>query len=105
MYSVVDISAGPRIQWWLVNECFNKFPVISTAGTRGSGRWMDGMNMTIDLSNVPDTYTLELETKVKRMLAKISIVSLSRPSLMKIPSASQFHIYLPWGLCAFSIVS
>ena len=57
MYSVVDISAGPRIQWWLVNECFNKFPVISTAGTRGSGRWMDGMNMTIDLSNVPDTYT------------------------------------------------
>ena len=79
MYSVVDISAGPRIQWWLVNECFNKFPVISTAGTRGSGRWMDGMNMTIDLSNVPDTYTLELETKVQRMLAKINIVSYKPP--------------------------
>ena len=32
-------------------------------------------------------------------------VSNSRPSLMIIASASQFHVYLLWGQCPFSIVS
>ena len=39
---------------------------------------------------------LELETKVIRRFAKVSIVSYSRPSLMIIASASQFHVYLLW---------
>ena len=34
----------------------------------------------------------------------VSIVSYSRPSLMIIASASQFHAYLPWGQLPFSIV-
>ena len=48
---------------------------------------------------------LELETKVVRRFAKVSIVSYSRPSLMIIALASQFHVYLLWGQCLFSIVS
>ena len=48
---------------------------------------------------------LELETKVKRRFAKVCIVSYSYPSLMIIASASQFHVYLPWGQHLFSIVS
>ena len=48
---------------------------------------------------------LDLERKVKRRFAKVSIVSYSRPSLMIIASASQFHIYLPLGQHLFSIVS
>ena len=48
---------------------------------------------------------LELETKVKRRFVKVSIVSYSRPSLMIIAPASQFHVYLPWGQHLFSIVS
>ena len=35
----------------------------------------------------------------------VSIVSYSHPALMIIASASQFHIYLPWGKRPFSIVS
>ena len=42
---------------------------------------------------------IELETKVKRRFAKVSIVSYSRLSLMIIASVSQFHIYLPWAQC------
>ena len=38
---------------------------------------------------------VELETKAIRKFAKISIVSYSRPSLMIIASASQFHVCLP----------
>ena len=48
---------------------------------------------------------LELETKVERRFAKVSIVSYSRQSLMIIALASQFHVYLPWGQRPFSIVS
>ena len=48
-------------------------------------------------------WPFELETK--RRFAKVSIVSYSRPSLMIIASASQFHVYLPWGKHPFSIVS
>ena len=54
---------------------------------------------------IPDHPQLELETKVKRRFEKVSIVSYSRPSLMIITLASQFHIYLTWGQCLFSIVS
>ena len=46
---------------------------------------------------------VELETKVKQRFTKVSILSHS-PSLMIIASASQFHVYLPWGPCPFSIV-
>ena len=35
----------------------------------------------------------------------VSIVSYGRPSLMIIASATQFHVYLPWGQRPFSIVS
>ena len=49
--------------------------------------------------------TLELETKVKRRFTKVSIVSYIRLALMIIASASQFHVYLPWGQRPFSIVS
>ena len=35
----------------------------------------------------------ELETKVKRKFAKVSIVSYSHPSLMIIALATQFHVY------------
>ena len=48
---------------------------------------------------------LELETKAIRRFAKVSIVSYSRRSLTIIASASQFHVYLPWGQCPFRIVS
>ena len=41
--------------------------------------------------------SLELQTKAIRRFAKVSIVSYSRPSLMIILSASQFHVYLPRG--------
>ena len=47
-------------------------------------------------------YRLELETKVKQRFAKISITELvsimsyRRPSLIKIGSVSQFHIYSMW---------
>jgi len=34
----------------------------------------------------------------------VSLVSYSRPSLMIIALASQFHIYLPWDHRPFSIV-
>ena len=44
---------------------------------------------------------VELETR----FAKVSIVSYSRPSLIIIVSASQFHIERPWGHRLFSIVS
>ena len=50
-------------------------------------------------------YSLELETKAIRRFAKVSIVSYSRPSLMIIASATQFHVHLPWGQRPFSIVS
>ena len=48
---------------------------------------------------------LELETEVNRRFTKVSLVSYSHPPLMIIASASQFHVYLPWGQCPFSIVS
>ena len=48
---------------------------------------------------------VELKTNVIRRFAKVSIVCYSRPSLMIIASASQFHVYLPWGQHPFSIVS
>ena len=54
---------------------------------------------------IPDHPQLELETKVKWRFEKVSIVSCSRPSLMIITLASQFHVYLPWGQRPFSIVS
>ena len=46
-------------------------------------------------------------TKVIRdgRVGQHSIVSYSRPSLMIIALASQFHVYLPWGPCLFSLVS
>ena len=50
-------------------------------------------------------YKLELETNVIRRFGLVSIVSYSCPSLMIISSASQFHVYLPWGQRPFSIVS
>ena len=47
----------------------------------------------------------ERETEsLKERFAKVSIVSYSRPSLMIIASASQFHVFLLWGQCPFSIV-
>ena len=48
---------------------------------------------------------LELESKVKRRFAKVSIVSysMSSPSLMIIASASQFHVERRWGQRPFSI--
>ena len=49
--------------------------------------------------------SLELEMKAIRRFAKVSIVSYSRPSLIIIASATQFHVYLPWGQRLFSIVS
>ena len=48
---------------------------------------------------------LELETKAIRWFPKVSIVSYSRPSLMIIVSATQFHVNLRWGQRLFSIVS
>ena len=48
---------------------------------------------------------VELETKAIQRFTKVSIVSYSRPSLMIIASATQFHVYLPWGQRPFSIVS
>ena len=58
-------------------------------------------------------FLLELETKVKRRFAKI-VQSRRRPLLGPSPSwkrlmiialASQFHIYLLWGQCPFSMHS
>ena len=46
---------------------------------------------------------VELETKAIRRFAKVSIVSYSRPSLMIIASASQFHVHLPLDQRPFSI--
>ena len=46
---------------------------------------------------------VELETKAIRRFAKI-LQSRRRPLLI-IASASQFHVYLPWGKYPFSIVS
>ena len=43
--------------------------------------------------------------KVREDFGLVSIVSYCCPSLMIIAPASQFHIYLPWGKCLFSIVS
>ena len=40
---------------------------------------------------------VELQTKVKRRFAKVSIVFYSFPSLMIIALGTQFHIYLQWG--------
>ena len=51
------------------------------------------------------TSTVELETKAIRRCAKVSIVSYSRPSLMRIVSRTQFHVERPWGQHPFSIVS
>ena len=48
---------------------------------------------------------LELEAKVVQRFAKVSIVSYSRPSLMIIALAPQFHVYLPRGQHLFSMVS
>ena len=42
------------------------------------------------------TSKLELETNAIRRFGLVSIVSYSRPSLMIIASASQFHVYLQW---------
>ena len=53
----------------------------------------------------PQCWLLQLEMKVKRRFAKVSIVSYSRLSLMIIALATQFHVYLPWGQRMFSIVS
>ena len=53
-------------------------------------------SLSRDLQHTASGAALELATKVKRRFAKVSIVFYSRPSLMIIASASQFHIYLPW---------
>ena len=51
-------------------------------------------------------HSVELETNAIRRFRLVSIVSYySRPSLMIIASVSQFHVYLQWGQCLFSIVS
>ena len=57
------------------------------------------------LIQVLDQSEIELKTNAIRMFAKVSIVSYSRPSLMIIASAFQFHVYLPWGQHLFRIVS
>ena len=50
-------------------------------------------------------HSVELETNAIRRFRLVSIVSYSRPSFMIIASVSQFHVYLLWGQCLFSIVS
>ena len=47
-------------------------------------------------SRATGRWGLELNKKVKRRFGQVSIVS---NSLMIIVSASQFHVYLPWGQC------
>ena len=63
---------------------------------------LDAISQVSTQSQLLDS-VLELETNVKRRFAKVSIVSYSRPSLMVIASASQFHVFLPWGQFPFSI--
>ena len=41
--------------------------------------------------------------KVRDDFELVSIVSYSRPSLTIIASASQFHVYLPWGQCLWCL--
>ena len=49
---------------------------------------------------------VELQTKVKRRFAKVSLVSYSRPSLMIVGVGVPIsHLYLTWGQRPFSIVS
>ena len=48
---------------------------------------------------------LNVKTQKSKGTWLVSIVSYSRPSLVMIGSASQFHIYLLWGQRPFSIVS
>ena len=82
-------SDSPRCAWWRL-------------GCRAGRVWPHG-----DASSLGSVANSELELEIKaiRRFARVSIVSYSRLSLMIIVSASQFHIYLPWGQCPFSIVS
>ena len=46
---------------------------------------------------------IELETNAIRRFGLVSIVSFRRPSLMIIPSASQFHVYTYHGVNVWSV--
>ena len=62
--------------------------------------WSASVNSSFMARQQP---AVELETKVIRRFVKVSTVSYSRPSLMIIASASQFHVYLLWGQHLFSM--
>ena len=77
--------------------------IAESLGTTTGAFWI--LNTGSSVSPKPSLCLLELETKAIGRFAKVTIVSYSRPSLMIIASASQFHVYLPWGQRPFSIVS
>ena len=58
-------------------------------------RWMGGCNR-------PSRIRTVCRRAWNEGYPKVSTVSYSRPSCRP---ASQFHVYLPWGQCPFSIVS
>ena len=44
------------------------------------------------------------QSRRRPLLGTCGYLTLTKPTLMTFASASQFHVYLPWGQCLFSIV-
>ena len=82
-----------RQQWTAAQQW--KWTTIDCNTRKQRSLRADGMRKLSEIENdniIHFVMILELETKVKRRFMKVSIVSYSRPSLMIIASASQFHV-------------
>ena len=93
--------AGTGHRTWSADWLLSKWLSINQTNTRMLTN--QGPHTTQhSVSNISTRAWNEGYPKVRGL---ISIVSYSRPSLKIIVSASQFHVYLPWNQCPFSIVS
>ena len=91
------------------------FTIMEKAATRAFS-WLKAPTSTFTFMTVKRHCAKQVLTHVDMKLVighwskvirdgLVSIVSYSHPSFMTFETASQFHVYLLWGQCPFSIVS
>ena len=92
--------------WLMVSSAATVRPSAGSPSLWSTGSpWEEQVSMVLPPPVRWDNIMSRAWNEAIRSFAKVSIVSYSRPSLMIIASASQFHVYLPWGQRPFSIVS
>ena len=99
MLFTINDHGGPATVIALL-QSGDKLADLSLAGAENTD-WEDIATTVIQGQVSWDWWTVELETKAIRRFAKVTIVPYSRPSLMIIELASQFHVYFTLGSTPF----